>query len=119
MQRLLAEDDVCLVAGNGHYRWVRARTQSRRDSPEEGVMTELMSPLSGALRSAPRVPPPFEERDVITQDDTPLTARFYAPRQPARGAVLIVSAMGVPQRFYGAFASWLASRGFHVVTFDY
>jgi len=81
-------------------------------------MTELTSPLSGSLRPAPHVPP-FDERDVLTKDQTPLTARFYAAREPARGAVLIVPAMAVPQRFYAAFASWLATQGFHAVTFDY
>lgn len=70
--------------------------------------------LATALRS-----PPFDERTVTCADDTPLVARFYAPAGPARGAVLIVGAMGVPQRFYQAFASWLAGAGFHAVTFDF
>jgi len=64
-------------------------------------------------------PPPFDERDVITEDGTPLAARFYSATAPARGAVFIVPAMGVPQSYYGAFATWLASEGFHVATFDY
>jgi len=33
--------------------------------------------------------------------------------------VLIVPAMGVPQRFYQAFATWLAATGRHVLTFDF
>ena len=33
--------------------------------------------------------------------------------------VLIVSAMGVPQRFYADFAEWLASQGHAVMSFDY
>ena len=74
------------------------------------------SPLSGALRPAP---PPFDERTVSTDDGAPLTARFFGPRTPARGAVLIASAMGVPQRFYEPFARWLAGHGFLAVTFDY
>lgn len=81
-------------------------------------MTELASPLSGALRAA-TISPRFEEVDVLAADATRLTARFYAPPRSARGAVLIVPAMGVPQAFYAAFAGWLASEGFHVVTFDY
>jgi predicted alpha/beta hydrolase len=63
--------------------------------------------------------PPFEERDVTTEDGTPITARFYPATEPARGAVLIVPAMGVAQSYYGAFAVWLAREGFHVATFDY
>ena len=33
--------------------------------------------------------------------------------------MLIVPAMGVDQRYYAAFASWLADQGYFVVTFDY
>jgi predicted alpha/beta hydrolase len=50
-----------------------------------------------------------------------LAARVYEP--PAgvktRRAVLIASAMGVPQRFYEAYATWLASQGVAVMTFDW
>lgn len=76
------------------------------------------SVLSGALRR----PPPYDERGVTTEDETALVARFYSPPGPVgppRGAVLIVGAMGVPQRFYQAFASWLAGEGFHAATFDF
>ena len=52
-------------------------------------------------------------------DHVPLAARHYAPDGVARGAALIAPAMGVPQAFYGAFAAWLASRGLHVLTFDF
>lgn len=38
--------------------------------------------------------------------------------QPYR-AVLITCAMGVPQRFYEAFATWLAAQGVAVMTFDW
>ncbi|MEO8703244.1 MAG: alpha/beta fold hydrolase [Kofleriaceae bacterium] len=61
----------------------------------------------------------FAEQSVFTADDTAVTVRFYDPLAPVRGAVLIVPAMGVPQSYYGAFAAWLASEGFHVATFDY
>lgn len=57
--------------------------------------------------------------DVETADHTPIATRFYTPRLPAKGAVLIVPAMGVAQTFYAAFAGWLAREGFHVATFDY
>jgi predicted alpha/beta hydrolase len=80
-------------------------------------MPELVSPLHGALHPVPA--PLFEERDVLTEDGTAITTRFYPATQPARGAVLIVPAMGVPQSYYRAFATWLAREGFHVATFDY
>ncbi|WP_371226688.1 alpha/beta fold hydrolase [Pseudomonas sp. QE6] len=48
-----------------------------------------------------------------------LSSHWYYPPCEARGAVLIVPAMGVEQRFYTAFANWLAERGYLTVTFDY
>ncbi|WP_404439011.1 alpha/beta fold hydrolase [Stutzerimonas chloritidismutans] len=48
-----------------------------------------------------------------------LSSYWYPPSGAPRGAVLIAPAMGVKQRFYAAFASWLADRGYLVVTFDY
>lgn len=33
--------------------------------------------------------------------------------------VVIAAAIGVPQRFYAAFAQWLAAHGYAVTTFDY
>lgn len=51
-----------------------------------------------------------------------LAARHY-PASPfsgaARGAVLIVPAMGVPQSFYARLARWLSGQGFHALSFDY
>ncbi|MEO4048967.1 alpha/beta fold hydrolase [Pseudomonas sp. CAU 1711] len=48
-----------------------------------------------------------------------LSSHWYRPPGDARGAVLIVPAMGVEQRFYEAFARWLAEHGYLAVTFDY
>ena len=48
-----------------------------------------------------------------------LSSHWFYPAGEARGVVLIVPAMGVEQRFYAAFAQWLAERGFVTVTFDY
>lgn len=59
---------------------------------------------------------------ITASDGTVLAARFHAPRNEsggARGAVLIVPAMGVGQDYYGAFADWLAEQGYAVATFDY
>lgn len=64
--------------------------------------------------------PSFEEVDVNTTDLTPIATRFYTPHaSKARGAVLLVPAMGVPQSFYAPFATWLVESGFHVASFDY
>ncbi|MGH6645398.1 alpha/beta hydrolase family protein [Aquabacterium sp.] len=53
-----------------------------------------------------------------TSDGHILAARAYQPDGPVRRAVLISSAMGVPQAFYRAFATWLAQQGVAVLTFD-
>ena len=61
----------------------------------------------------------LRELRIATSDGFELGARLFAPRSRAVGAVLLVPAMGVPQRFYEPFARWLASRNFRVMTFDY
>jgi predicted alpha/beta hydrolase len=48
-----------------------------------------------------------------------LQGRLYGDVARARSALLIVPAMGVPQRFYADFAEWLAGQGQVVMTFDY
>lgn len=66
---------------------------------------------------------PFSQEELHTPDGYPLVARFYAPPATAReawhGSVIIVPAMGVPQRYYQPFAAWLAHHGYLAVTFDY
>jgi predicted alpha/beta hydrolase len=52
-------------------------------------------------------------------DGYPLAAHHYAPRGGERAVAILSPAMGVPQKFYGPFAQWLASRGVRVLTFDY
>ena len=56
---------------------------------------------------------------IATGDGFAIAARFYPPPGPARGAVVIASAMGVSQAYYEPFARWLAGEGFLVATFDY
>ena len=50
-----------------------------------------------------------------------LDVNYFTPEsaESPRGVVLIAPAMGVPQRYYRKFATWLAQQGFAVVTFDY
>lgn len=55
---------------------------------------------------------PLGEREHIV-------ARFFAPAGAARGAVLVVPAMGVTQAYYAPFAQWLAAQGYLAATFDY
>lgn len=58
-------------------------------------------------------------RRVETGSGYDISASFFPPSQEARGAVLIVPAMGTPQSYYAALARWLSSQGFLVATFDY
>ncbi|TLX61130.1 alpha/beta hydrolase [Stutzerimonas nosocomialis] len=60
-----------------------------------------------------------QERAIDNGNGHTLSSYWYPASGPARGAVIIAPAMGVKQRFYADFASWLAERGYLVVTFDY
>jgi predicted alpha/beta hydrolase len=52
-------------------------------------------------------------------DGYALGASLYLPRGAKRNAVLINSATAVPRKIYKGFASYLASRGCAVLTYDY
>lgn len=61
----------------------------------------------------------METFEFKTADGFALQGRLYGDASSCHSAVLIVSAMGVPQRFYADFAEWLAAQGHAVMTFDY
>lgn len=52
-------------------------------------------------------------------DGNALVFRTFSATGTPKAAVIIPSAMGVAQKFYGEFAQWLAKQGYHVTTFDY
>jgi predicted alpha/beta hydrolase len=52
-------------------------------------------------------------------DGYPLGATLFLPRGAKQHAVLINSATAVPRKIYKGFASYLASRGCAVLTYDY
>jgi predicted alpha/beta hydrolase len=57
----------------------------------------------------------------LAADGTPLAGALYPPSGPAMGgtpSVLVAGGLGVHQRFYAAFATWLAAQGYQVMTFD-
>jgi len=56
--------------------------------------------------------------EIRTADGTALHGLVYAPGVHRRRAVLVSGGLGIPQRFYAPFASWLAQRGHLVLTFD-
>jgi predicted alpha/beta hydrolase len=56
--------------------------------------------------------------ELVTGDGYRLAVNVYEPRGTHRGAAVIVPAMAVEQDFYAPFASWLAERGWSVLTLD-
>jgi predicted alpha/beta hydrolase len=83
------------------------------------VAVLVSSQVPAAPPPAPLPPPAPHGFELRALDGEPLAAHHFAPRQPARGAALIVPAMGVPQAFYAPLATWLAEVGVHALTFDY
>lgn len=54
-----------------------------------------------------------------TDDGFPLQGHLYGDPATAKAGLLIAPAMGVEQRYYAAFARWMASQGWLVLSFDY
>lgn len=69
----------------------------------------------------PRPQTEVRERAVSfpAADGRLLQGQLFQPTGAARGALLIGGATGVPQRFYAAYARWLARHGLWVLSFDY
>jgi len=61
----------------------------------------------------------MQDIEFHANDGFALQGRLYGDTASCSAAVLIVPAMGVPQRFYADFAEWLASQGHAVMSFDY
>ncbi|HYD55370.1 MAG TPA: alpha/beta fold hydrolase [Burkholderiales bacterium] len=59
------------------------------------------------------------EVEVVASDGYRLAATLFRPGASNRRAVQVHAAAGVRQEYYADFASFLAERGFTVVTFDY
>ncbi len=61
-----------------------------------------------------------ETVEFAATDGVVLGGRFYSATESRRSQpVLLCSATGISQRFYAAFARWLAQQGSDVLTFDY
>lgn len=62
----------------------------------------------------------MELRDTArAADGRELAVTRFPAEGEARGAALVLGAMGVRQDFYAPFARYLAEGGFHALTFDY
>jgi predicted alpha/beta hydrolase len=65
-------------------------------------------------------PAEAEAVDFFAADGVRLAGRFFsAGAAKSSNPVLLCPATGVRQRFYAAFARWLAQQGIDVLTFDY
>lgn len=60
-----------------------------------------------------------ENHSITTRDKTLISATLFRPNNHNNHTVLIANAMGMPQRFYRHYASYLAQQGCVVMTFDY
>ena len=93
--------------------------------PESKILTTEPTAESEALptpRALPeRAPSPLEEHQIPARDGYPLTANLFlpSPESDCGRLVQIHPATAVRRGIYAKFASYLASRGMTVVTFDY
>lgn len=76
-----------------------------------------MTIASPHLRIAAPVPAVEDVR--FRADAAHLVGRLYRPGGWPRAAVVLHGATGVPQRYYAAFAGWLALQGHACLTYDY
>jgi predicted alpha/beta hydrolase len=87
-------------------------------SPDLAALEAAFEPPGGARGSGGSSEPPAHR--LAAADGRVLGARWHEPVQaPARAVAVVSAATGVPQRFYRHFASWLAQRGYAVLTYDY
>ncbi len=59
------------------------------------------------------------ELQLDTDDGRQLAATWYAADGQAKGSILFLSALAVPETGYRHIAAWLAGSGWNVLTFDY
>jgi predicted alpha/beta hydrolase len=64
---------------------------------------------------------PSIEHTLSVGDDARCVVRVFESSSALvpKGTVVIPSAMGVAQSFYGRFAEWLSTQGYLAITFDY
>lgn len=64
---------------------------------------------------------PSTEHTLAVGEGTRCVLRVFesSSMSAPRGTVVIPSAMGVAQNYYGRFAEWLSTQGYRAITFDY
>lgn len=92
-------------------------------TPTASWSLDFGSPNLGMLHDALPLPHPAVDPghalSFLAADGTPLRGRAFEPDRPAHAVAVLAPATGVPQRYYQAFAQWLARRGYAVLSFDY
>ncbi|MDZ7921220.1 serine aminopeptidase domain-containing protein [Rhodoferax sp.] len=82
-------------------------------------MTPAMQHLTQAFESPPGADQSELDLCLTTQDGSQLWATVFEPRTSARAVALVAPATAVPRHYYRAFARWLSTRGYAVLTLDY
>ncbi len=81
--------------------------------------TITTSPTVAPLAERTSIPATTADHWLVAQDGRHLAASWFEPEASARAVAVISSAAGVPRGYYRAFASWLAGRGYAVLSYDY
>ena len=77
------------------------------------------TPIAALLAERSSTPAAIVDHWLVAQDGRQLAASWAEPPQRARAVAVISSAAGVPRGYYRALASWLAARGYAVLSYDY
>lgn len=85
-------------------------------SPDLAALEAAFEQPAEPMAPTQALPP---SQRLLCDDGTPIAARWYEPATPARAVAVISPATGVPQRYYRHFATWLAQRGYAVLSYDY
>lgn len=81
-----------------------------------GAHTAPAPPRQARAASASATP---GSTQLVASDGRHLAATWTEPAGAARAVAVIHSAAAVPRGYYSAFALWLASRGYAVLSYDY
>lgn len=61
----------------------------------------------------------MQQISILTADNQQITATYFKPKKANGKVVVIAGGVGMAQRFFFKFATWLAEQGCHAYTFDF
>ncbi|WP_052378851.1 alpha/beta hydrolase family protein [Polycyclovorans algicola] len=85
----------------------------------DAVLDTPQSPHLADLHAAFEPVAAGRSTTFTAEDGRALQGRLFEAGRNPSGALLLAGATGVPQRFYSAYATWLAAQGVTTLTFDY